>query len=124
MTGGFEALKWCWDLAFKIEHSDMNTHIKFEQHRVNLLLMFEIIQKRMPPCLHYLTNHFIEDFIRYRRLGLLICEGGESRNSQIKAFKQASSGKRVCFFQIWSKDRNCNLKQIACSCITDSIWRS
>lgn len=92
LSAGLDALRWCWELAHQMELSPINTRAAYEGHRLNLLLMFDVIQERLPPCLHYLTNHFIEDFLRFKRLGLLVCEGGEHRNSQIKSIKNRCTG--------------------------------
>ena len=83
-SNGLNALRWLWDLVHITGRPLLNVRQQYEQHRTNLLWLIDRVQDSVPPCLHYVTNHFIEDCYKYKRIGLFICEGFESRNSQIK----------------------------------------
>lgn len=77
-----KALRWFWTVAHSLVDLG-NIEQEYERSRHSVLEGAVAMIDRLPPCIHYVTNHFIEDYRQYRCLGRLICEGGEARNSII-----------------------------------------
>ena len=57
---------------------------------------------RCPPCIHYLTNHMVEDYLRFGPLGSLICEGYEAAHARDNRRKGPTTRGRLSTNDRWN----------------------
>jgi len=81
MKNGMYALRRMWEIS-RARTVKENDEEVIEEARTDLMRFAFVCMERLAPCIHYLCNHLIEDYMMYKPLGLLICEGGEAANSR------------------------------------------
>ena len=76
-TAALCTLGWFWRFSLWTEQED-GAEEAYETARTTLLSALNVLNSKMMPALHYLTNHLFKDYINYGPLWHLMEEGAEA----------------------------------------------
>ena len=92
------SVRWFWNFI----HDD-EAEAEYQDHRD--LLLNAWVQSDMDviaPAIHYITNHLIEDKIRWKSLKRLIGEAGEAAHARDNTLKWATCRGRISDIDLWN----------------------